>query len=228
MKAIIFDKDGTLMAFDPFWSGVADAALTALSCRLGVSQYQEELKRSVGLRGKTTEKNSIIQKGTYKQAAEAINAVLKRVESPAQVSGQEIEAIFLESTDHGEICPACEGLPQLMKKLRDRGLLLFLVTTDIPAITYQCLDGLGITGFFQEVITDNGAFQAKPDPSAIRYLLEKYRLDPEEICMVGDTETDMLFAKNGGIMGILVGGEPLKNSDVIRIPDVSYLDTVIE
>ena len=228
MKAIIFDKDGTLMAFDPFWAGVADAALTALSCRLGVSQYQEELKRSVGLRGKTTEKNSIIQKGTYKQAAEAINAVLKRVESPAQVSGQEIEAIFLESTDHGEICPACEGLPQLMKKLRDRGLLLFLVTTDIPAITYQCLDGLGITGFFQEVITDNGAFPAKPDPSAIRYLLEKYRLEPEEICMVGDTETDMLFAKNGGIMGILVGCEPLKNSDVIRIPDVSYLDTVVE
>ena len=46
--------------------------------------------------------------------------------------------------------------------------------------------------------------------------------------MVGDTETEMIFAKNGGIMGILVGGEPLKNSEVIRIPDVSYLDTVIE
>lgn len=228
MKAIIFDKDGTLMVFDPFWAAVAEAALTDLSCRLGVRPFLEELKRSVGLRGKTTEKNSIIQKGTYKQAADAINAVLKETGSPARVSGQEIETIFLESTDHGEICPACDGLPQRMKKLRDRGIMLFLVTTDIPAITYQCLDGLGITSFFQEVITDNGAFPAKPDPSAINYLLEKYRLEPEDICMVGDTETDMLFAKNGGIMGILVGGEPLKDSDVIRIPDVSYLDTVIE
>lgn len=216
------------MAFDPFWAAVADTALSSLSLRLGVWQYQEELKRSIGLYGKVTEKNSIIQKGTYEQAAEAVNAVLKKVGSPAQLSGQEIQAIFMQSAEVGAICPVCEGLPLLMKKLRDRGLLLFLVTTDIPAITYQCLDGLGITEFFQEMIMDNGAFPEKPDPSAISYLLGKYHLRPDEVCMVGDTETDMLFAKNGGIMGIYVGSEPLNDSDHIRIPDVSYLDAVIK
>lgn len=228
VKAIIFDKDGTLMAFDPYWAAVADAALSALSLQLGVGQYQYEMKRSIGLLGNTTEKNSIIQKGTYEQAAEAINTVLKNVKSPARVSGREIETIFTQSAEAGTVCPACEGLSLLMKRLRDKGILLFLVTTDISAITYRCLDELGITGCFQEIITDDGNLPPKPDPAAIRYLLQKYGLQPDEICMVGDTQTDMIFAQEGGITGICVGDGGFENPGSIQIPDVSYLETVIE
>lgn len=228
VKAIIFDKDGTLMAFDPYWAAVADAALSALSLQLGVGQYQYEMKRSIGLLGNTTEKNSIIQKGTYEQAAEAINTVLKNVKSPARVSGREIETIFTQSAELGTVCPACEGLPLLMKRLQDKGILLFLVTTDISAITYRCLDELGITGYFHEIITDDGNLPPKPDPAAIHYLLKKYGLQPEEVCMVGDTQTDMIFAQEGGITGICVGAGCFENLGNIQIPDVSYLETVIE
>lgn len=228
MKAIIFDKDGTLMAFDPFWAAVANAALSKLSLRLGVLQHQNTIKESIGLFGNVTEKNSIIQKGTYEQAAEAINGVLKDVGSPVKLTGRKIEEIFLESAIYGVICPTCEGIPALMKRLREHGFLLFLVTTDAPAITYRCLDGLEIAGYFHEIITDDGKFAPKPDPSAIHYLLKKYKLQQDEICMVGDTDTDMCFAKNGGIMGIRVGGSsPFNCGEDILIPDVSCLEKAL-
>lgn len=63
MKAIIFDKDGTLMAFDPFWAVVADAALSKLSLRLGVLQYQNTMKESVGLFGNVTKKTVSFKRG---------------------------------------------------------------------------------------------------------------------------------------------------------------------
>lgn len=228
MKAIIFDKDGTLLAYDPFWVAVADAALAALSLRRGLGQYLDVMKRALGLRGNATEKNCVLQRGTFGQMAEAINTALENAKSPARVSGREIETVFAESTQFGTVCPACEGLQPLMKRLQDKGYDLFLVTTDIPVITYRCLDALGITGCFREIIADDGVLPPKPDPAAIHYLLKKYGLQPDEICMVGDTQTDMLFAQAGGILGICVGGGAFENMGRIQIPDVSYLETVIE
>lgn len=228
IKAIIFDKDGTLLAFDPFWAKVADAVLTALAKQLDVAHYLNKMKRAVGLRGCVTEESSIIRKGTFKQLAEAINAVLMEAKAPARLSEQELETRFVQAAEVGDIRPTCDGLHELLERLRGKGILLFLVTTDIPSITFRCLDGLGITGCFREIIADDGKMPPKPDPAAICYLLNKYRISPDEVCMVGDTQTDMDFARNGGILGISVGEGAANNLGNAQIANVSCLETVIQ
>ena len=228
MKAIIFDKDGTLMAFDPFWTAVADAALSILASRLGAAQYEEELKLSIGLDGDVTASGSIIRSGTYAQAAEAINGVLQEHGLSARTTETEVAEMFAQCADRGAIRPTCEGIQELLERLQEEGYLLFVVTTDTPAITQRCLDGLGISQYFREVITDNGSFPAKPDPSVIRYLLEKYSLLAENVWMVGDTDTDIRFAHNGGIAAIRVGekGSPACPEDIF-IRELSCLQLIM-
>lgn len=228
MRAIIFDKDGTLMAFDPFWTVVTDAALSMLAARLGATQYEEEMKRTIGLDGGVIAEDSMIRSGTYAQAADAINEALQGHGFPARTTEAELAELFAKCADRGVILPTCEGIPELLEKLQDEGYLLFVVTTDTPAITQRCLDDLEISRYFCEVITDNGSFPAKPDPGVLHYLMEKYSLSAENVWMVGDTDTDIRFARNGGIAAIRVGerGSSACPEDML-IRDVTCLRSLI-
>ena len=65
------------------------------------------------------------------------------------------------------------------------------------------LKSLGLYDFFLEIITSQDGFPRKPEPDAIRYLLEKYGLDRENTFYVGDRSLDMECAKNAGIHRVL-------------------------
>ena len=101
--------------------------------------------------------------------------------------------------------PACETLRGTLETLRGNGFLLFAVTTDSPEITKLCLAGLGIADLFEEVFCDDGKLPAKPDPAAIRTISERYAISPQGMCMVGDTATDIEFARAGGVRAVCVG-----------------------
>ena len=57
--------------------------------------------------------------------------------------------------------------------------------------------------YFLEILTSQSGFPRKPDPQALRYLMDKYELDPAATYYVGDRSLDMECAANAGIQGIL-------------------------
>lgn len=229
MKAVIFDKDGTLMAFDPFWAVVADKALSSLAARFGILGYTCEMKRAVGLRNGKTETDSVLCAGTYSDIATVINGALKSCGVSVSTTGKEVAEVFTEHMRDGRVQPVCEDLPKLMTRFRKRGNLLFLVTTDNAAITRRCLKILGISDQFEKIYTDDGTMANKPDPSVIYEIERVYDLRSKDLCMVGDTVTDMRFAKNGGITAICVGESPAAQSMAdFRIKNISYLDEFIK
>ena len=65
----------------------------------------------------------------------------------------------------------------------------------------------------REVVTAEQSFARKPDPSAIRYLMEKYDLSPAETIMIGDRELDVLAGHRAGIDSCLIT-ERLPNETV--------------
>ena len=69
--------------------------------------------------------------------------------------------------------------------------------------TFAILEQTGLTPYFTEVLTALSGFPRKPEPDAIRYLLEKYALAPVESFYVGDRSLDVEAAENAGIGSIL-------------------------
>ena len=62
---------------------------------------------------------------------------------------------------------------------------------------------LGILDCFREVVTSAYGFSPKPSGDGVRYLLEKYGLDPGRTWYVGDRQLDVFCAKDAGVKALL-------------------------
>ena len=233
-EAVIFDKDGTLMEFDPFWVKVAESAVQDILNRLGINSVPVwEVLEAFGVRGEVSDTDGIIRGGTYEQAGEALAEVLERhgikIES-AKLSALVREA-FAANSGAGGI-KGCEGVKETLSRLKLLGIRLAVVTTDSADITGKCLKVLGIESLFDKIYTDDGITPPKPEPYCAEEFLRTYGIKPENAVMVGDTLTDARFAENAGMKFIAVAsgaaGKELEDRAAAVIPDISGLDHIIE
>lgn len=216
------------MQFSPFWTAVARASVEDLSKSLGISCFAEKVLNAIGLHDGAVEENGILCAGTYSQIADVINGVLAENKMQATVCGQEVSDCFADHADCGKVVATCDELPALLSKLQQMGKKLFLVTTDVPKITRACLQKLGIFENFEKIFCDDGTHANKPNPQIICEIMRDCGLSCHNLCMVGDTLTDVNFAKNGNIAFICVGNEETKNQSDYAIDNVSQLIDLLQ
>ena len=96
-----------------------------------------------------------------------------------------------------------EGARATLDRLRRNGAT-HDVFTHRGASSGPILRRLGIYDRFREVVTSEYGFQPKPSGEGIRYLVDKYALDPEQTWYVGDRAMDVLSAKDAGVKAILL------------------------
>ena len=200
-KAILFDKDGTLLNFDAFWISLARVAMRELFDTLGIAFPEQEVLESIGVKDGKTDINGVLVHGTYGDMAEVIHPILVRdgyTGTVTEVRDMAAE-LFPKLVDAGEILPDCEDLQGVLKQLVDAGLTLAVATSDTPDMTEKCLDALGISEYFSAIYSDDGVSPCKPDPYFAERFCQDFGFDKSEVVMVGDTMTDMNFAKNAGI-----------------------------
>jgi len=112
--------------------------------------------------------------------------------------------VYNESIGAGEIKPTDPNLSKVLSELKARGKKLALVTTDNEVITGKCLSALGVCGLFDKIYTDDGKTPKKPDPFCAKDFCERMGVDASRVVMVGDTATDVRFARNAGISVIIL------------------------
>ena len=207
MKAIIFDKDGTLIDFDAVWVPISYFAIKEFLRRINKEDVAVEKILSVfGIENGVTDINGIICKGTYALMGQAIYDFLK--EDGFEYTVKEITEIMIEcyhnNMQHGDIKPTVANITEILGELKDRGIKLAVVTTDDAYITEKCLKAIDVYDYFDFIYTDDGKNPTKPDPYYINKFCEDSGIEKSEILMVGDTQTDVLFAKNSGVkfMGV--------------------------
>lgn len=236
VQAIIFDKDGTLMKFDSFWVEVSRYAARDILRQLGREDIPiERLLGALGVAGDTADTDGLLCKGTYEQIGLAISEILR--EYGVEVSDTDIVRMtvsaYNKNADMGKIEPVCENIREVLEHLKSGGRQLAVVTTDNLQITNKCLEKLGIADLFARIYTDDGKNPVKPNPRCALEFLNEFHIPVQKAVMVGDTMTDIRFARNAGISVICVGekANSLKQlmpyADAV-VSDVSHLTDVIK
>ena len=236
VDAIIFDKDGTLLDFDAFWITVTETALKNVFQVLSIEETcLPEIMKALGVHDGVTDPDGALCKGTYEEIGHIVYGILCQHGCTADRDAvvQLVLDGYNRNADAGNIQPTCPTLVEILRDLKAQGKLLALVTTDNPGITEKCLKGLGIDHFFDVLYTDDGKTPTKPDPYCANHLCDTFGIAKENLVMVGDTLTDVRFAKNAGIPSVgLAKSEKsvavLSGQAGIVIRDLSQLPSALD
>lgn len=129
---------------------------------------------------------------------QSVNALLK--EQP--VPFQEIKEDFTtNSTAKNDKVKLMVGAKAILDWTQKENIQNFIYTHK-GKNAYDLLNQLEISPYFLEIVTSENGFKRKPHPEAINYLLEKYKLKPEETYYIGDRILDIEATHNSGIQSI--------------------------
>ena len=94
---------------------------------------------------------------------------------------------------------------EILEYLRQKGYVLHLITNGFEKTQLNKLLYAGLTGYFTEVITSEGANSLKPHKEIFEYALRKAGAAQKESIMLGDNiEADIQGAINAGIDQVYV------------------------
>ena len=96
------------------------------------------------------------------------------------------------------------GAKKTLEYLKDKGCLLGLTTSRLAQTTLIGLEYFGITDMFGAIVTADDTEKFKPDPEPLLLTLSKLGSDPSRALMIGDSDYDLLAARNAGMAFCLV------------------------
>ena len=82
------------------------------------------------------------------------------------------------------------------------------------------VEALGLGNYFFQVYGGNSFHTKKPDPTGVQALLQESSTEPQETVIVGDSDVDVLTARNAGTFSIGVGYGFAPHTFVDAAPDV--------
>jgi phosphoglycolate phosphatase len=94
--------------------------------------------------------------------------------------------------DHTKIY---DGMDDVIKSL-SKHHSLFVYTNKPEKLSILLLDKLGLLSYFSRVIGGDSFKESKPSPEPIRQVIKELEINAEEIYVLGDTEADIMTAKN--------------------------------
>ena len=90
---------------------------------------------------------------------------------------------------------------EILDILYHKGIQHFIYTHK-NIVAFEILENLDMLKYFTKILTIDDGFKRKPDPEAINYLIEEYKLDKNNVFYVGDRDLDIESANNAEIKSI--------------------------
>ena len=225
IRAILFDKDGTLVDFQRTWGPATHTVMSKLCNgdaaafeRLAAVSLYDPSERLL-LPG-----SPVVIETTYgygKLWAQALGVAV----TPEFID--RIDALFFQETlDH--LTPMGNA-KALLHSLRARGYRLGLMTNDADANTRAQLHQLGLDELLEFVAAYDSGYGHKPDPDPVLAFAKFAEVAPAEIAVVGDTDHDLVAARAAGAVAIGVTSGPLPrerlepHADAL-LPSIAGLD----
>jgi beta-phosphoglucomutase len=98
--------------------------------------------------------------------------------------------------------PVMPGVQHLLESLRVEGFKLAVGSSGPPANVDLVLDGLGIRGLFDTVVTGGDVARGKPDPQVFLLAAQRVAIPPERCAVVEDAPPGVSAALAAGMTAI--------------------------
>jgi len=226
IRAILFDKDGTLFDFHATWGAWTARLVGELS--EGDAARRADLAAALGydLRSGRFDPGSPVIAGT----PDEVTALLL-----PHLPGATVTTLTARLNAAAATAPLAEAVPlgPLMAGLRGRGLRLGVATNDAEAPARAHLEAVGVIAAFDFVAGYDSGFGAKPGPGMLLAFAERMALEPGEVAMVGDSRHDLAAGRAAGMVtvGVLTGlaraGELAELADAV-LPDIGHLPRLLD
>jgi len=203
IKAILFDKDGTLIDFDKTWAEINRKG--ALIAADGDAALADVLLVECGMdlaTGKTRADSMFA-------AANASEIAAHMVEHGSPYEPEELmrrlDTTFVEGAE--KPWPICD-LKALMQSLAGSGLAVGIASSDGEASIRRTVEVLDLSSEICFIAGYDSGHGPKPEPGMLLAFAKHLGLQPSQIAMVGDNGHDMEMARAaaaGAAIGVLSG-----------------------
>jgi len=117
------------------------------------------------------------------------------------------------------------GIDDVLSFLKGKDVPLGVFTGKGRRTAMITLDSLGITGFFDMIVSGNDVVRHKPDPEGIRKFIAAYGIPPSDVLMVGDAAGDVTASRGAGATSVAVLWDSYDRERVLRAgPDMVFDD----
>ncbi len=96
--------------------------------------------------------------------------------------------------DHSVLYP---GAQAVLDYFKDRAQAV--ITNKPDPFSSDILAGLGVAGYFLDVIAGNSTYPRKPDPAGIHSLMQTHGVSPAQTLFIGDSAVDVATGRNAGV-----------------------------
>lgn len=201
-KGIIFDVDGTLTFTNQL---IFDSFNHITKKYLGKSYTDEEI---IALFGPT--EDVILKemcKDDYENARKDYYAYYK---------------------DNHDIARLYEGIKELIVDIYNAGILLSIFTGKGRTSALITLDELGLTDYFDMIVSGDDVENHKPSPEGILMFLNKHNLNPKDVLMIGDAPSDIIAARQCGVEIASVVWDSYAEDEVKKLNSTTVFHSVAE
>ncbi|PSJ60237.1 HAD family hydrolase [Pseudaminobacter soli (ex Li et al. 2025)] len=204
IKAILFDKDGTLVDFQKTWFAIGD--VMALTAAGGDREKANTLLELAGydFANHRFKADSVFAAGTNAEIVELWYPEADETERQTITAG--FNTITAEEGAAASV--ALPGSKDAVTALHGQGFRLGVATNDSTSGAEKTLLALGIAQMFDAAYGYDAVANPKPAPDAIHAFADLTGLKTSEIAMVGDNRHDLEMARAGGaglVVGVLSG-----------------------
>lgn len=182
IKAVVLDLDGTMLDTA---NDIAEAANRMLADMGRAALPEETVKSYIG-------------NGISRLVKRTLTGTLDGEPDPALFD----QALEIFRKHYADTLSATTrhypGVVEGLEALKKAGFRLACITNKAERFTTPLLEAMGLTPFFEAVISGDTLAAKKPDPLPLRHLAERFGIAVSEMVLIGDSLNDVQAARAAG------------------------------
>lgn len=201
LKGVIFDKDGTLFNYRLVWKDVLSATVSAVLSAMGKADTPQLHASFLTLLGITptgvNPQGLVFSHKRYKTFFKMFGFCIRHRINLFVVPAQYKKALRSTQKQIVHTLETMDFTPQvaLFTRLKSHGYRIGIITSDTAESCEVFLAHMGLMPLVDFVATRDHEMKRKPHPEAFQEFCRLMELTPRQVAVVGDTDTDMLFAR---------------------------------